>query len=411
MFHSFTLDDGRTWTQGAVGPPGSLSDDGLGAGAFRFDPMGIFDRFGNYYCVYGGEDPVTTNRFVFIHQSADGGQTFASFAAFPLPVNPNLDRWTVDSGPRSGTLPGSTDESILCGLVDFTTGNILVSLVTTPGLGGGVFPSGTATVNDVPTPPGRFYQHGTPSVSAAGEIYVSFVEGDGGPVFPTANPTFIWIDPLTLPGGVPALDVLVDTTVNAAFRIIPITPMFARGKGCIPVHKVVRAGPHAGRIVIVWEDMNLSGPVAAPSFDLSVMSQVSDDDAQTWSVKQPVHGLALSHQFFPWIATDPATGHVYVGYYDTRNDAANNRATQWFVTASEDGVSWEAPVLVAQAPSDAGAAGGGNDMLEYNGITVLNDCVYTCWADNSNFTGDNPDGTLTPDGFDVLTSVLAVDAD
>ena len=65
---------------------------------------------------------------------------------------------------------------------------------------------------------------------------------------------------------------------------------------------------------------------------------------------------------------------------------------------------------VAQAPSDAGL-GGLNDMLEYNGISVLDDCIYTCWADNSNFTGDNPSGALAADGFDVITSVLTLDAD
>ena len=50
-------------------------------------------------------------------------------------------------------------------------------------------------------------------------------------------------------------------------------------------------------------------------------------------------------------------------------------------------------------------------MLEYNGIAVHDDCIYTCWADNANFTGDNPDGALTPGGYDVLTSLLALDAD
>ena len=186
---------------------------------------------------------------------------------FSAPLSPVLDRWTVDSGPRSGTSPGSTDESILCAFVDFATENIHVSLIASAGLGSAPVVLGQAVVNDAAAPAGRFYQHGTPSVSAAGEIYVSFIEGDDGPAFPTANPTFIWMDPLTLPGGVPATDVLVATTVNSTFRLIPITPMFARGKGVIPVHKVVRSGPHAGRIVIVWEDMNLSGPVA-PLFDI-----------------------------------------------------------------------------------------------------------------------------------------------
>ncbi len=124
-----------------------------------------------------------------------------------------------------------------------------------------------------------------------------------------------------------------------------------------------------------------------------------------------MHGLQSGYQFFPWIGTDPQAGTLHVAFYDTRNDPVNNRTIQWFATSSQNGSLWAPQLLIAQAPSDAGAFGGNNDMLEYNGIGGSGGRVYTCWSDNSNFTGDNPSGTLTPDGFDVVTSVFMLDPD
>ncbi|MHC5009795.1 MAG: hypothetical protein ACYTG6_02465, partial [Planctomycetota bacterium] len=291
-------------------------------------------------------------------------------------------------------------------------GDILLSGIGTSGLGAPLTPFGSVVINDIPAFPGRFYQHGTPSIGPSGDIFCSYIEFDFPPqpsVFPPALQTFVFMDYDFDASFSFGIDNLVAATDNG-FNFL-IAPQPNRGKGIIPVHKVIQTGPHAGRNVIVWSD--LTGSILPPDFlDMNVISQYTDDQNTTWSPGQPVHGLDPAYQFMPWIGTDPVTGNVYVGYYDSAGDTTNNRAVEWKVVGSDDGVNWTPPLLVAQAPSDAQAAPGGpQDMLEYNGIDVVNHCIYTCWADNANFTMDNPDGTLTSNGYDVLTSVLGLDAD
>ncbi len=419
IYHAYTLDGGDTWVQFPIGPDTTAFPDGIGPAprALRFDPMGAFDAYGNYFAVYLVDDnagpTVAPSRFAILQRSSDGGATFDFTAPLSFPPSPGLDRETIATGPNVGFGPGG--QALYCSLVDFANGAILNSKVTIAGPGpGGVVTvgAGTATVSSpAAPPPGRFYQHGTPSVGPAGETYVSYIEGDALGIFPLPPlaDTRIFMDVDLLGGGVfLGADTLVATTLNAPFRLQDgtFTPMVSRGKAVVPMHKTIPVGPNAGRVVIAWSDMN---PFGVNGRDTTVVTQYSDDQNLTWSALQPVHGLQPDFQFHPWMGVDPVRGDLYLGYYDTRNDPAR-QATEWMVTASTNGHTWTSSLLVAQAPSNAGAAGS-NDMLEYNGICVVDGCVYTCWADNSNSTLDNPDGTLAPDGFDVLTSVLMLDPD
>ena len=110
------------------------------------------------------------------------------------------------------------------------------------------------------------------------------------------------------------------------------------------------------------------------------------------------------HQFQPWLSADPVTGHVVCTFYDTRNDPGN-QITQRFAVSSANGATWGSQLLLSQGTSDA-VPGGGNDYLEYCGVAAYGRCIYTCWADNSNVTGDNPNGSGPGDGFDVYTSLF-----
>ena len=75
-----------------------------------------------------------------------------------------------------------------------------------------------------------------------------------------------------------------------------------------------------------------------------------------------------------------------------------------FSASSADGATWGPPLLLSQGRSDV-TSGGFNDYLEYNGVAVVNGCVYAAWADNSNFTADNPNGALNGDNTEVYVSV------
>ena len=62
----------------------------------------------------------------------------------------------------------------------------------------------------------------------------------------------------------------------------------------------------------------------------------STDGGDTWSAPARVNDdLTVRHQFFPWIAVDHATGHLYVVFYDRRETSGN--ATDVFLARSTDG--------------------------------------------------------------------------
>ncbi|MHC4549987.1 MAG: hypothetical protein ACYTEZ_14540 [Planctomycetota bacterium] len=398
--HSFTKDGGVTWTSVAVGPPGSASDDGAGAGAFRFDPMSARDAFGNLYIIYGASAGGVVT--IFVHQSRDGGSTFASVTALPFPASGGLDRWTAATGPDPSR-PGN--QALYVGLIDFRTLDILVA-------GMSVAPDGTVdatyasvAVNDAAPGAGRFFQHGTPSVGPGGELYVSYTDAAANFTDPTR--ILIDLDEDGLGGATSTFgtDRLVATTDMRGFRT-SVTPMPRRGYVCIPMHQVIPTGPFTGRVVMTYTDA--ADPFAS---DMDVVTRFSDDKGLTWSDATLVHAVDDRHQFHPWMDVDPVRGDLYLTYYDTKNDALNNRAVERFAVASADGgETWGTALLLSQGQSDAQTTGG-NEYLEYNGVAAWEGCVYACWADNANVTADNPGGTQVAEQFDVLTAVFMLDPD
>jgi len=179
-------------------------------------------------------------------------------------------------------------------------------------------------------------------------------------------------------------------------------PALERGYPLIPMGVVVPTGTNAGRFVVVWTGVDESTWPATD--DMNVYTAYTDDLGVTWSAPALVGTPSTRHQFHPWMTADPLSGALYLSFYDTRNDPGN-QITQRFSAASVNGATWGLPLLLAQGSSDA-VPGGGNDYLEYCGIAAYGRCVYTCWADNSDVNGDNPDGPGPGDGFDVYTTLF-----
>ncbi|MHC4818217.1 MAG: hypothetical protein ACYTF8_09200 [Planctomycetota bacterium] len=400
--HVFTKDGGATWTSLQVGPPGSASPDGLAANAFRFDPMNAVDAFGNIYVIYGGEDPSTGLRSVFAHQSRDGGATFPLVITMPFTASSGLDRWTAATGPDPA-IPGN--QALYVGCVDFDSngGDILVAGVSIAAGGSLAANYAAEIVNDAPVAATFAYQHGTPSVGPGGELFVSYIRLTNGP-----TDILMDVDEDGLGGGNSSLgtsDTVVATTA-LPFRVYP-TVQPSRGYGVIPMHKVVQTGTLKGRVVIVY---TTTATPASPATDLNVVTQYSDDNAATWSTPTLVHPVDAAHQFHPWLDTDPVRGDLYVTWYDSTNDVANNRAVERYAAMSTNGASWGTPLLLSQGKSDA-QTNGLNDYLEYNGVAAYDRCVYACWADNSNFNLQNPGGTQVADQYDVYVALFMLDPD
>ena len=111
-------------------------------------------------------------------------------------------------------------------------------------------------------------------------------------------------------------------------------------------------------------------------------------------------------QFLPAIAVDQATGDVAVTWYDTRNSGADNNTTQVFGSASLDGgATWLANAQISTGTSNASAVDPGFDYGDYDLMDFHNGVFYRTWADNSNSTGDNPDGTSSLDIYTAKVSI------
>jgi hypothetical protein len=104
----------------------------------------------------------------------------------------------------------------------------------------------------------------------------------------------------------------------------------------------------------------------------------------------------------PQIAVDQSTGNIAVAWYDSRNAGAANDTAQVFATVSTDGgVTFEPNVLVSAGMSNAHVGSPFFNYGDYNLMEFVNGVFYPTWADNSNSTGDNPNGTL---GMDIYTA-------
>src|SRR5207244_11856192 len=113
-------------------------------------------------------------------------------------------------------------------------------------------------------------------------------------------------------------------------------------------------------------------------------------------------------QFLPAIAVDQSSGNIAVTWYDTRNSAAANNTTQVFGSASRDaGVTWLANVQISAGTSNASAVDAGFEYGDYDKMDFAHGAFYRSWADNSNSTGDNPDGTAALDIYTARVTVTA----
>jgi Ca2+-binding RTX toxin-like protein len=186
-------------------------------------------------------------------------------------------------------------------------------------------------------------------------------------------------------------------------------------------------GDNDGRIYVSFADQGDLDDLpdagsATDHHDLDVFVIASDDLGATWDAlgasltddlgiapkRVNFDDAGTNSQFFAWLDVDQASGNVAISWYDARNDtndgapgdtdttSAANDEVQYFASFSTDGGNtWTVNRLVSDGVSDGGAAGG-NNFLDYTGLAFFNDTIHMAWADNSDSTGDNPDGPGGP---------------
>jgi hypothetical protein len=162
--------------------------------------------------------------------------------------------------------------------------------------------------------------------------------------------------------------------------------------------------PKNGNIYVAYNDVGQSAKDKA-----DVYFTQSTDGGKTWSAARRVNDdTTTNDQWAPAIAVTPDGTHLFIGWYDRRQDP-NNKHINWYgVTASISGstITWGSnfvitnqwfPVAINQDPVMAQGY-----MGDYDQAVATNQYFLTTWGDNSSsdkFHNHQPD---------VLFSAIAV---
>jgi hypothetical protein len=365
-----STDGGATWARRVIG---STTADPLGD--ICCDEQLAWDRFGNLWMTY----LLNSSGDVFVALSTDGGGSFTKVADIQTKSG---DQPSIAVGPNSVWVSFTR-----------TPGN-QIQAFGAPVTGLDHFGSFTAPEN-VPSPGNGDY--GDTAVGPAGQVMVTYqnaTNGQGGADIYTA------VDPDGLgPAGFGKPNLVTHSHVGG-FDFIPAQP-----NRSIDAEANLAwdrsGGAHNGRVYLVWTQETPN-----ESDNTDIMLQHSDDNGATWS---PAAKLNDDHttnsQYDPAIALDQTSGALAVSWYDTRNDLGTggsgdtdgipNDDFQIWATDSTDGGATFAPNFqVSQGTSNAIDANSFFDIGDYTHAAFVSGTFWPAWSDNSNSTGDNPDGTL-----------------
>jgi YHS domain-containing protein len=206
------------------------------------------------------------------------------------------------------------------------------------------------------------------------------------------------------PGGFGA-SIVATTTLVGGFDFIP-----AQNNRSIDTEAGLAfdrnpASPHYGRLYLVYTD-----ELVDESNNTNIMLRYSDDVGATWS-SPPIQvntDATTRSQFLPKIASDPATGNVAICWHDARNSATNTAMEEWCDTFTPATF----PAFLGNVQVSDGASvstDGSMDFGDYSGLALGSGTAHPIWADSSNSTGDNPNGTSAFDTYTDSHSVLAAD--
>lgn len=382
LLASRSSDGGANWTIGVIG----TGSDGFVAACC--DPSVSWDSFGNLFLAYLA---LGSPRTVQVLVSTDGGATWTSIG--PIDSGANLDQPTVTTGP--GSVWVVWRESNATGI------HARGAAVT--GLGAG----NIGAFNAEQTAPGsNGGNYSDIAVGPSGQVLVAYqnpATGEG------PGTIFVNLDADGLGAGGFGAATTATTTNVGGFDFIPPQP--DRSVDAEPGLAYDRSGgPNNGRVYLVYNE-----ETPDESNDTDVMVRSSTNNGAAWSAPVQVNDDAgTNSQFLPKIAVDQSNGDVGVSFHDARNDlpgdpdGANNDAQLFGTRSTDGGVTFEPNFLVSAGISDEDGAEPPApccldlDYGDYAGLAFFQGVLRPVWADNSNSTGDNPDGTLTT--FDVYTA-------
>lgn len=396
MFEGVSFDGGKTWTTKLIGLG---TGDPLGDACC--DPSLSFDQHGNLFMtyLYEVEDEVP------VALSTDGGLTFHVIA--------NISRADLPAKKTAG------DNRGLFRFVDQPTITAAENEVWVVFNAGGPMAATGAKVtslghvgafNPVQVAPGtNNCTYGDVSIGPSGQVMQACnltESGQGG------GKIFVNVDPDGLgPAGF-GDRIFVTQTHVGGFDFIP-----AQQDRSVDAEVGLAwdrtGGPHNGRVYMVYTREHLN-----ESDNTDIYVRYSDDGGVTWSSAVRVNDdHTTNSQFLPKISLDPSTGNIAVVWYDSRNDLGtggpgdtdgirNDDAQFWGAFSTTGGTSFTPNIQISAGTSNSHDSGNGIDYGDYTGLSFYGGLAHPAWSDNSNSTGNNPDGTLHQ--LDIYTAAVPV---
>ena len=399
LFEGVSFDGGQTWTTKIIADAQAIGGGSDGLGDACCDPSLSFDQYGNLFLSYLYER--ADENVVPVALSTDGGLTFRVIANISKPPKPPGTK-----GPsRHGEWRYVDQETIVTGegfvwVVVNASGPMIATGARVTGLDqvGAFIPTevipGTnnCTYGDVAVGPGGKVMN----------VCTLTQTGQGG------GKLFVNVDPDGLgPQGF-GDRVFVEDTHVGGFDFIPAQP--DRSIDAEPGLAWDRSGPHTGRVYLVYtlEEKNESD-------ETNIYVRYSDNDGRTWSAPHRVNDdTGTNSQFMSKIALDPTTGRLAVVWYDARNDlglggagdtdGVPNDDAQFWGAFSSDGTSFTPNVQISAGTSNSHVSGNRIDYGDYSGLAYYGGIAHPAWSDNSNSTGNNPDGALSK--LDIYTAAV-----
>ena len=391
MFLAVTFDGGQTWLRRIVGQNDVLGDTCC-------DPSLSFDQYGNLFMTY----LYNTEIDVPVALSTDGGLTFSVIARIGAPAS--LMKTRAARAER-GLFHWVDQPTIVAGhdevwVVFNAGGPMYASGAPVNGLGQvGPFFAGEVA------PGTNNCTYGDVAIGPDGQVMQTCMlteSGQGG------GKVFVNVDPDGLgPAGFGDRVFVTETHVGGYDFIAPQPDRSVDAEAGLAWDRT--GGPHNGRVYLVYtyEQKNESD-------NTDIYVRYSDDNGATWSDGVRVNDdNTRNSQFLPKISLDPTTGNIAVTFYDARNDlgaggpgdtdgAPNTDAQVWGAFSTDAGRSFQPNFQISGGTSNSSVSGNHIDYGDYSGLSFYGGVAWPAWSDNSNSTGNNPDGTLS--ALDIFTA-------
>jgi hypothetical protein len=394
MFLAVSFDGGATWQRRIVG-----NNDNLGDACC--DPSLSFDEFGNLFMTYLYQ----VENQVPIALSTDGGLTFNVIKNI---VAPPQGTPTKSSGDNRGLFRFVDQPTITA-----ARGEVWVIF----NAGGPLFATGAPVTGLGHV--GDFFQgevvpgtnnctYGDIAIGPAGQVMQACNLGEsgqgGGKIFESVDPDGLG------PAGFGDRVFVTETHVGGFDFIAPQPDRSVDAEVGLAWDRT--GGPHNGRVYLIYtkEQKNESD-------NTDIYVRRSDDNGATWSDGIRVNDdNASNSQFLPKISLDQTTGNIAAVWYDSRADLGtggpgdtdgvpNDDAQFWGAFSTDGGLTFSANRQISAGTSNAQDSGNGIDYGDYSGLSFYGGVAHPAWSDNSNSTGDNPDGALHQ--LDIYTASVA----